>query len=176
MNLPKGRGDKSSNQSVPDSSSSDKEATSHVHRVEAAAGADGKVKADVDRKAKGGRSVKQRILSPNILVQSANFSPQTQPKLFPRISSHGLRTAADSSWPDPILSTDLSRDLKKKNAARRILMTPRHQNSAPLLQKLHWLPLTERIKYKAACRCFHAVNGSGPAYLSELLPAYSPPR
>ena len=30
----------------------------------------------------------------------------------------------------------------------------------------HRLPIWERIKYKVACVCFKAINGSGPAYLS----------
>ena len=30
------------------------------------------------------------------------------------------------------------------------------------------------IKYKVACMCFSAINGSGPAYLSELLHVYTP--
>ena len=38
----------------------------------------------------------------------------------------------------------------------------------------HWLPISERIKYKVACMCFNATNGSGPAYLSELLHVYTP--
>ena len=32
------------------------------------------------------------------------------------------------------------------------------------------------IKYKVACMCFGAINGSGPAYLSELLHVYTPSR
>ena len=35
-------------------------------------------------------------------------------------------------------------------------------------------PISERIKYKVACMCFGAINGSGPAYLSELLHVYTP--
>ena len=58
-------------------------------------------------------------------------------------------------------------------AARLILMAPRHHHSTTLLQKLHWLPISERIKYKVACMCFHAINGSGLTYLSELLHMYS---
>ena len=54
-------------------------------------------------------------------------------------------------------------------AAGLILMAPRHHRSTPLLKKLHWLPISERIKYKVACMGFHAVNGFGPTYLSELL-------
>ena len=34
--------------------------------------------------------------------------------------------------------------------------------------------LRQRIKYKVACMCFSAINGSGPAYLSELLHVYTP--
>ena len=47
-------------------------------------------------------------------------------------------------------------------AARLVLLAPRHHHSSPLLEKLHWLPISERIKYKVACMCFSAINGSGP--------------
>ena len=56
MNLHGDKEDNPSNQSVPDSSSSDKEAKCLVDRAEAVAGADGKVKADVGRKAQEGNS------------------------------------------------------------------------------------------------------------------------
>ena len=49
----------------------------------------------------------------------------------------------------------------------------------PLLEKMNWLPISERIitiKHKVACMYFSAVNGSGPAYLSELLHVYTPSR
>ena len=61
-------------------------------------------------------------------------------------------------------------------AARLILLAPCHQHSTPLLEKLHWLPISELIKYKVTCVCFSAVNGSGPAYLFELLHVYTPSR
>ena len=35
-------------------------------------------------------------------------------------------------------------------AARLILRAPCHQHCTPLLQQLHWLPISERIKYKTA--------------------------
>ena len=54
-------------------------------------------------------------------------------------------------------------------AARLVLLTPRHHHSTPLLEKLHWLPVSERIKYKVACS---AIDGSGP----ELLHVYTPSR
>ena len=59
-------------------------------------------------------------------------------------------------------------------AARLVLLAPcHHHHLTPLLEKLHWLPISEHIKYKVACMCFSAVNGSGPAYLSELLHVYT---
>ena len=60
------------------------------------------------------------------------------------------------------------------NAARFILMAPPHHHSTHLLKKLHWLPFSEHIKYKVAYMWFHAKNGSGPTYLSELLHIYNP--
>ena len=64
----------------------------------------------------------------------------------------------------------------QNTAARLILRAPLHQNCAPLLQQLHWLPISERIKYKTACMCYNAIIGSAPSYLSELLHLYSPSR
>ena len=46
----------------------------------------------------------------------------------------------------------------------------------PLLQQLHWLPISEWIKYKTACMCYNAITGSAPSYLSELLHLYNPSR
>ena len=61
-------------------------------------------------------------------------------------------------------------------AAKLILMAPRHHHSTHPLKKLHWLPISKRIKYKAGCMCFHAINGSGPTNLSERLHIYTPSR
>ena len=35
-------------------------------------------------------------------------------------------------------------------AARLVLLAPRHHHSTPLLEKLHCLPISERIKYNVA--------------------------
>ena len=64
----------------------------------------------------------------------------------------------------------------QNTAARLILRAPHHQNCTPLLQQLHWLPVSDRIKYKTACMCYNAITGSTPSYLSELLHLYSPSR
>ena len=59
-------------------------------------------------------------------------------------------------------------------AAILVLLSPVHHHSTPLLEKLHWLPISEHIKYKVTCTCFSTINGSGTAYLSELLHVYTP--
>ena len=58
-------------------------------------------------------------------------------------------------------------------AARLVLLAPHHHHSTPLLEKLHWLPISECIKYKVVCMCFSDISGSGPAYHSELLHVYT---
>ena len=90
-----------------------------------------------------------------------------QPKPFlPPTSSRGFLKDAPSSVIQPLQKV-------QNFAARLILMAPQHHHSTPLLKKLHWFPISERIKYKVAYMCFHAINGSGPAYLSELLHIYT---
>ena len=61
-------------------------------------------------------------------------------------------------------------------AARLVLKSSRHQPCTPLLRQLHWLPISERIRYKVACFCFNFFTGSSPSYLSELLQQYTPSR
>ena len=64
----------------------------------------------------------------------------------------------------------------QNTAARLILRAPGHQKCTPLLQQLHWLLISEGIKYETACICYNAITGSAPSYFSELLHLYSPSR
>ena len=88
---------------------------------------------------------------------------------------HGLTTATVSLWVHLILSSNLSRKFRtllQDLFSWHPVITTQHLS----WKKLHWLPISERIKYKVACMCFSAINGSGPAYLSELLHVYTPSR
>ena len=58
--------------------------------------------------------------------------------------------------------------------ARLILRAHRHLNCTPLLQQLHWLPVSERLKHKTACICYIVTTGFASTYLSDLLHLYSP--
>lgn len=64
----------------------------------------------------------------------------------------------------------------QNSAARLVCKAPRSQSCTPLLKKLHWLPIEERIQYKCCCLCFKIITGSAPAYLSDLLHVYVPSR
>ena len=93
------------------------------------------------------------------------------------ISSHGLTTATVSSWVHLIMSSNLSRKFRtllQDLFSWHPVTTTQHLSWKE--KKLHWLPISERIKYKVACMCFSAISGSGPAYLSELLHVYTPSR
>ena len=109
------------------------------------------------------------------LDQSTGFSLKTQPRLlFLPISSHGLTTATISSWVHLILSSNLSRKFKTllQDSYKTRCCKTHHHHSAPLLEKLHW-HISEHVKCKVAHMCFSAINGSGPACLSELLHVYT---
>ena len=94
--------------------------------------------------------------------------------LAPRISV-GSDLALQSTSPQKLQHSSMKK-AQNTTAARLTLRAPRHQNCTPLLQRLHWLPISERIKYKTACMCYNAITGSAPSCLSELLHLYSPSR
>ena len=111
----------------------------------------------------------------NALVQSAGFSLKTQPRL---VTSYILSRLDYCNCLLMGTPNSVIQPLQKIQnfAARLVLLAPRRHHSTSLLEKRHWLPISERIKYKVACMCFSAINGSGPAYLSELLHVYIPSR
>ena len=65
---------------------------------------------------------------------------------------------------------------QKVQNARLILRASRHQHCTSLRQQLHWLPISEQIKYKTACMRYNSITGFAPTYLFELLQLNSPSR
>ena len=61
-------------------------------------------------------------------------------------------------------------------AARVITQVKRREHITPILYKLHWLPVTMRLKFKVLLLCFKCLNGLAPMYLSNLLVPYVPGR
>ena len=65
-----------------------------------------------------------------------------------------------------------------QNSAARFVFPSvrRHQHISPTLQRLHWLPVSQRILFKIALITFKTLQSSFPSYLCDLLTPYSPSR
>jgi hypothetical protein len=61
-------------------------------------------------------------------------------------------------------------------AARIIKQASKSAHVTPLLKKLHWLPVQQRIEYKIILLTFRALNGLAPPYIMDLLSRYMPSR
>ena len=57
----------------------------------------------------------------------------------------------------------------QNSLARIVLNKPFRSPAAPLLRELHWLPVTQRVRFKIASLVFRCRDGSAPSYLSELI-------
>ena len=53
--------------------------------------------------------------------------------------------------------------------AKAILGLYKYDHVGDSLQKLHWLPIRYRIKYKILLLTYKSINGLGPLYLSAML-------
>ena len=64
-----------------------------------------------------------------------------------------------------------------QNAAARVLtFSHKHEHISPILCRLHWLPIEQRIQCKILLLTFKILNNCAPSYLSDLLKAYKPTR
>ena len=61
-------------------------------------------------------------------------------------------------------------------AARLVCKAPRREHVTPILRSLHWLPIQQRTVYKLLLITFKALDGTAPAFISDLLAIYQPPR
>jgi len=55
----------------------------------------------------------------------------------------------------------------QNNAARIVLQASKRSNAKPLLRRLHWLPVEQRIAYKTALVTLKIQNTATPAYLNR---------
>ena len=61
-------------------------------------------------------------------------------------------------------------------SARLVFKAKKREHVTPLMKKLHWLPIEQRIKYKLASLCFNFFIGASPSYIADLLTVYTPSR
>jgi len=64
----------------------------------------------------------------------------------------------------------------QNSAARLLTLSTKHEHITPVLQDLHWLPVSERINYEIILLTFKTLNNLAPKYLKELLYYYTPKR
>jgi len=58
-------------------------------------------------------------------------------------------------------------------AARVVTQANRYTPSQPLLQSLHWLPVQQRLVYKAALITYKVITTSTPSCLNDLLAVHN---
>ena len=64
-----------------------------------------------------------------------------------------------------------------QNSAARVVCAVKGRDTAlPLLKKLHWLPVSERIDFKIALITFKALSLNQPVYIRNLLSIHTPAR
>ena len=73
-------------------------------------------------------------------------------------------------------STTQSLQRIQNSAVRLVLRKKRSVHISPLLSSLHWLPVSQRIKFKFLVLIFKSINNLAPSYLSDLLGHYTPSR
>jgi hypothetical protein len=64
----------------------------------------------------------------------------------------------------------------QNTAARIVTRTSKFDHITPHLQKLHWLPVEYRIKFKILMLTYRCLHNLGPDYLKNLLHPYQPVR
>ena len=72
-----------------------------------------------------------------------------------------------------------SREIEKlqrlqNTAARLTVCTKKTDHITPVLKKLHWLPVNDRITFKLLLLTYKSLNGVAPVYINELFHHYTP--
>ena len=95
-----------------------------------------------------------------------------------------MTSILDRHWtaPGATMPTDILRGVSQlkidkfqivQNALSRVVLRAHHRtDAAPLLAKLHWLPIERRILLKLATLTFKSLDCGQPSYLSILLKRY----
>ena len=64
----------------------------------------------------------------------------------------------------------------QNHAARLVVRCDRRDHITPILKKLHWLPVKQRVTYKIILLTFRALNGLAPIYIVDMLHRHRPTR
>ena len=64
----------------------------------------------------------------------------------------------------------------QNSAARVITLSKKSCHITPILQELHWLPVSQRIEYKILLFVFKSLMKRAPGYIDDLIEPYTPSR
>ncbi|MCG8430763.1 MAG: hypothetical protein MJA29_06305, partial [Candidatus Omnitrophica bacterium] len=64
----------------------------------------------------------------------------------------------------------------QNTAARIITRTSKFEHITPVLQELHWLPVTSRVRFKVLLHTYKALHGHAPEYLVKSISVRHPQR
>ena len=88
-----------------------------------------------------------------------------------------LQTEYCTSLFSGLLTTSVARlQLVQNNAARLVLRKKKKDHVTPLLLHLHWLPVSDRIRYKIDSVCYKCIHKTAPTNLSDCLQLYTASR
>ena len=62
----------------------------------------------------------------------------------------------------------------QNSLARIVTSTRKYDHITPVLNRLHWLPVRQRVMYKTAMLTYKSLNTGQPEHLSVLLSDYTP--
>ena len=71
-----------------------------------------------------------------------------------------------------VLSSQIQR--VQNASAKLVTKSKKYDHVTPLLAKLHWLPIKNRIIFKLLLLTYKALNDKGPTYLKDLFTFYKP--
>ena len=73
--------------------------------------------------------------------------------------------------------TQLQKLQRVQNAAARLVTNTRKSaHISPILRRLHWLPVKQRVEYKILLMTFRTLKFMSPLYMNELIKIYKPSR
>ena len=91
-------------------------------------------------------------------------------KYLSRSVTESLVHAFITSLPYGLPNSHIMKLQRIQNAAARLVTgTPRFCHGTPLLLHLHWLPISNRIKFKILLLTFKCLYGQAPNYLIDLI-------
>jgi len=121
------------------------------------------------------------------VVRSCTFHTRDLRHIRPLLTVEAAKTAAAAivgtrlDYCNSLLYGSMDRNLNRlqraqNTLARVVLQAPRSASTNGLRQKLHWLPIRQRVVFKMATVTFKAKNLGQLVYLHNMLQEYQPTR